>query len=220
MNRNKQIGFTIIELLVVVVIIAILATITILSYSGIQDRAVHSKYAVSGRQWAQQLMLNNVFELPIQAPQNQNSILYSCLGESIAVYPKTDDFVEGSCVSIGGEQMIGGYFIAGYNAEMAALLNAEGNVPSAKDLKTFTFQIPDGNGGTAEMKTRGILFTILSEFPNNVEKRSAILTWFVKKSIGCGAATINDPAYNLGLAVPMNNSGYRCTMLIASTTPS
>ena len=41
MNRweNKQKGFTIVELLIVVVVIAILAAITIVAYNGIQERA-------------------------------------------------------------------------------------------------------------------------------------------------------------------------------------
>ena len=40
--KNKQSGFTIVELLIVIVIIGILAAITIVAYNGIQDR---SKYA-------------------------------------------------------------------------------------------------------------------------------------------------------------------------------
>lgn len=40
MNRR---GFTIVELLIVIVVIAILATITVVAYNGIQDRARQSK---------------------------------------------------------------------------------------------------------------------------------------------------------------------------------
>jgi len=39
LKQTKQKGFTIVELLIVVVIIAILAAITIVAYSGIQNRA-------------------------------------------------------------------------------------------------------------------------------------------------------------------------------------
>lgn len=39
LNQTKQKGFTIVELLIVVVIIAILAAITIVAYNGIQNRA-------------------------------------------------------------------------------------------------------------------------------------------------------------------------------------
>lgn len=38
-NRNKQTGFTIVELLIVIVVIGVLAAITIVAYNGIQDRA-------------------------------------------------------------------------------------------------------------------------------------------------------------------------------------
>jgi len=37
--KSKQIGFTIVELIVVIVIIGILATITIVSYTGISKQA-------------------------------------------------------------------------------------------------------------------------------------------------------------------------------------
>lgn len=39
---QKQAGFTIVELLIVIVVIAILATISIVAYNGIQDRAIAS----------------------------------------------------------------------------------------------------------------------------------------------------------------------------------
>ncbi len=40
--KNKQTGFTIVELLVVIVVIAILAAITVVAYSGLRDRATDS----------------------------------------------------------------------------------------------------------------------------------------------------------------------------------
>lgn len=41
-SKNKVSGFTIVELLIVVIVIAILATITIVSFSNIRQRAVSS----------------------------------------------------------------------------------------------------------------------------------------------------------------------------------
>lgn len=43
MGIKKQTGFTIVELLIVIVVIGILAAITIVAYSGIQDRAQRSR---------------------------------------------------------------------------------------------------------------------------------------------------------------------------------
>ena len=40
--KEKYIGFTIVELLIVIVVIAILAAITIVAYTGVQDRAKES----------------------------------------------------------------------------------------------------------------------------------------------------------------------------------
>jgi len=42
--KNKQSGFTIVELLIVIVVIGVLAAITIVTYSGIQDRARYAAY--------------------------------------------------------------------------------------------------------------------------------------------------------------------------------
>lgn len=50
MKKSKS-GFTIIELLIVIVIIAILATITIVAFNGIQQRARNTARIAVGDQW-------------------------------------------------------------------------------------------------------------------------------------------------------------------------
>ncbi len=49
-NVRKDSGFTIVELLIVIVVIAILATISIVAYSGIQTRAKSTKAQANGSQ--------------------------------------------------------------------------------------------------------------------------------------------------------------------------
>lgn len=48
---QKQKGFTIVELLIVIVVIAILATITIIGYNGIQQRAQNSQTIAAVREY-------------------------------------------------------------------------------------------------------------------------------------------------------------------------
>ena len=57
---KKQTGFTIVELLIVVVVIAILAAITIVAFNGIQNRAKESALQSSAKQAASKLMASAV----------------------------------------------------------------------------------------------------------------------------------------------------------------
>jgi len=58
LNPSKQRGFTIVELLIVVVVIAILAAITIVSYNGIQKRAREATLSTNLGSAAQQLKVD------------------------------------------------------------------------------------------------------------------------------------------------------------------
>jgi len=68
MQRAKQKGFTIVELLIVIVVIAILAAITIVAYNGIQTRARDASRDAAVRTLRNSLELyaadNNVYPNP------------------------------------------------------------------------------------------------------------------------------------------------------------
>lgn len=61
-GSKKQFGFTIVELLIVIVVIAILASITIVAYNGIQNRSRNSQVQNDIRNVAQLIELYNAQE--------------------------------------------------------------------------------------------------------------------------------------------------------------
>lgn len=77
-NKSTQSGFTIVELLIVIVIIGILAAITIVAYNGVQQRAYESSLQSDLRQGAKQLVIdyniNNVYPASLAAANNGNGI--------------------------------------------------------------------------------------------------------------------------------------------------
>jgi prepilin-type N-terminal cleavage/methylation domain-containing protein len=65
--KTRQLGFTIVELLIVIVVIGILASITIVSYNGIQARASDAKIRTAATQIekALQLYVSYTAKLPV-----------------------------------------------------------------------------------------------------------------------------------------------------------
>jgi len=72
-KQNKS-GFTIVELLIVIVVIAILASISIVAYNGIQTRANNSKTVLAVSSWVKAIRLYNI--------DNGSWPTNSCLGGS------------------------------------------------------------------------------------------------------------------------------------------
>ena len=83
-KQLRKDGFTIVELLVVIVVIAILAAITIVSYNGIQSRA-QTSVTVNGLRQAVQVLesyriANGAYPL-VSADANDTSDTMACLGQ-------------------------------------------------------------------------------------------------------------------------------------------
>ena len=92
MKRSS--GFTIVELLIVVVVISILASITVVAYNGIQTRAKN----------AQILSILNAYDKGLQIYYTQNGTYPEASGENLWCigegYGATGDFDAGTCRSL------------------------------------------------------------------------------------------------------------------------
>lgn len=116
--RDKQLGFTIVELLIVIVIIGILATITIIVYNGIQTRAQNTATVQAVGEYAKGIhsyaVINGSY------PQDAS---FPCLGRlGTACGRVTADASIPNCLGIGGASAT-----AGFDAAMKTIFN--GTVP-------------------------------------------------------------------------------------------
>lgn len=91
MHTTRQKGFTIVEMLVVILVIAILAAITIVAYNNVQERAKNSQWAAVAAAWVKvvQLAKVNSGSLPVSGSY------FTCLGNN---FPAKDGFAANECV--------------------------------------------------------------------------------------------------------------------------
>ena len=76
-KHARSSGFTIVELLIVIVVIAILAAITIVAYNGIQQRARNTQRIAAAKEW-----LESIKEYAVANQAYPASISTYCIGES------------------------------------------------------------------------------------------------------------------------------------------
>lgn len=166
---HKRNGFTIIELLIVIVVIGILATITIVAFSGIQDRARAAQLLSSVDAAEKQLRIYQTIngDWPLwfdpDAGEGFTSV-FACLGQA-SDYPAGDGFEEGECFD-GGHPDSTGWHSPYLTGELNSIgngltVNSSGNVISE-----------DG------VIIRGVLYTI--------SEGDASIMFFLKGDQECG----------------------------------
>ena len=94
-SRRHTAGFTVVELLVVITIIAILAAITVVAYNGVQKRAIETTLKSDLRNAASQLELHHTKKgtYPAQIMSGPTAIQAS-ENNTFAYSPKTKDFCQ------------------------------------------------------------------------------------------------------------------------------
>lgn len=137
--KNKQ-GFTIVELLIVVVVIAILAAITIVTYTGIQDRAQRSQVASAVNSWEKilQLYVSNGGET---MPFGEGT----CLSASPNDFPAGDGFQAGRCGTDSSE--VDPYYIGQFKEKSVAQIPSTVLTPVAYNGYKYRGMYAQSMGG-------------------------------------------------------------------------
>lgn len=95
--RVRRYGFTIIELLVVVVVVAVLASITVVAYNGVQDRAINSQTLTAVSQWEKILRTYQQLN-PSTAGNGLPLSDYNCLASASSNFPAGNGLTAGECM--------------------------------------------------------------------------------------------------------------------------
>ena len=96
-KTRKQYGFTIVELLIVIVVIAVLAAVTVVAYTGISDRAAASKKLSIASQYAKMLEMYKLDNGSYPSSVADNADPETCLGGA-QDYPAGDGYAAGDCL--------------------------------------------------------------------------------------------------------------------------
>lgn len=181
--RRYRSGFTIVELLIVIVVIAILASITIVAYRGIRERSVTVAYTSAVDQW------EKILDMKIVTAGDLPNILPAiCLGRSDADFPAGGGFVAGAC----SDDQSPYTPLMFDNAKMNSLGLNTSDMPKGL-LPVSSVSIP-GWGYTQRM--RGITLSIAwfsiggSEF-----KRGYALSWNPQVAGQCGRGETDIDSY-------------------------
>lgn len=155
---DKKIGFTIVELLVVIVIIAILATASILAYTGIQRRASNTAVINAARQTMNLIQAYAAAEGRYPSTRGQDDSVpgmttYSCITTDSGCYRRNGDAFIGANTEL--------------NTELATI----GDVPKNTPNKTASY---------------GIMYNYQAARTLDGNPAPALLIYYLQGEVGCG----------------------------------
>ncbi len=174
-------GFTIVELLIVVVVIAILATISVVAFRGIQEQARTASVAAAVDQW-QKLIMNEVAK-GVAFPATATY----CLGSSAADFPAGDGFAAGECF----QELDNGTSISSFSYGTAFFQNWSAGIARPNGLLPITSYKYDSS---TTFRARGAWVSAFGFAPQDL-----YLRWIPQVAEQCGRG-------KLVVAVPGGNS--------------
>lgn len=148
MRINTRGGFTIVELLIVIVVIAVLATITIVTFNGIQDRATKSamtsELAVAGRVLQNDYTLSGLYPAMVAAANEGKGLEFNA-AYTILYIPTSSSY----CLSLTkgsiSMQMVPVGTIT--NGACSVMTGATATSPLIVDGNTSSTSFYDGSSG-------------------------------------------------------------------------
>jgi Tfp pilus assembly protein PilE len=109
MKRAKSVGFTLVELLIIIIVIGILATLTVVSYSEVQEQAAESSVKSDLQNAAAQLekdrARDGVYPATAQAANKGDGLLASD-GNTLTYVVRSN----GYCVAVASDRLDGASF--------------------------------------------------------------------------------------------------------------
>ena len=149
LNKTTKRGFTIVELLIAIVVIAILASITIVTFRSIQGKTYDAKMAAGFNQYGK--LLEMEYQQNGQFPFGYDSTYgsgYVCLGKKDH-YPAVDGWEEGAC--FGQKQSDGSVTTqaATFDSLTSSLLTHTSSLPDV------SYKPVDIGGGSSGQLVRG-----------------------------------------------------------------
>lgn len=161
--RQRIKGFTIVELLIVIVVIGILATITIVAYNGIQSKARNAQLLSAIDAYEKAIRMYMTFYDGRVPTGGGGSAAASCLGEN---YPSADGYAANVCFTLGP-------------VTRSAAVNNE--------LKEFLSQLPNASENVFKLNgspyARGVIYGGNNNAPGGPE---FTLTYIIDGNQTCG----------------------------------
>lgn len=162
---NRKLGFTIVELLVVIVVIAILAAVSVVAYGGIQTRAENAKTLAGIDQFGKALQMYKVHNNG-NYPLTGGGFQYGCIAES-GNCGNTDGTINSECVGLGASGI------------SVTLNNA---------IKTVVNSIPAVSDQTIKCENKNVKGAMYVVYGNlfGGNDRNAYVLYFLKGDQRCG----------------------------------
>lgn len=162
-------GFTVVEMLIVIVVIGILAGITILAYSGMRMRAEVAALNATAASWIELIEIEELKSNVFSGPPGSY-----CLGNDISNFPTSPKFYASVCATEGP-------FAAGYSVSYFSTWKTKADLPSGLVPYSKVSAV-----GIDNLEARGIILWL------NSKGDPPFITWYPQISGECGRGKKTD----------------------------